>query len=137
MEAILGNPAFWLHTAALVLQLVGAALVTREIWATVKNFEALRQGLQSAESTKEEHRRSIAAKSGKSIGGYGVRFPSHSPQSIESIVQQVGPGAAEERGALRSFVQRQFSSSPVQRWSGVVLVVIGAVVGYIANVAGL
>lgn len=137
---MLSNPVFWLHTVALVLQLVGAALVIREIRATVKNFETFRHDLEGAEETKEAHRKQVEKVSGASIPGYGggrIKLPTHSPETIEGLVQQVGPGAAQERTALRDFVQRQFAGSPAQRWSGAVLVVVGAIVGYAANTAGL
>lgn len=140
MGSLLTNLVFWLHSAALLLQLFGALLVVLEIRSTLSNFGDFRDALSKAEEKKDEHREALNKESGGYVPGFGggyIRKPVFSPEVIEGAVQQAGPGAAMERQALRDFVARQFTESPLRRWLGVGLVVIGSLVGYAANIVGL
>lgn len=53
------------------------------------------------------------------------------------MLEQVGPGAATERKALRDFLEDEFDGSASRAVFGVGLLFLGIVVGYIANMLGV
>ena len=137
---MLSTLPFWLHTVALALQLIGAVLVIREVRSTVATFTRFRASLADAEQAKEDHREHIRKNSGRQVPGFNggkISLPVIQPEAAEALVEQAGPGAAKERQAIQKFVEEQFHGTGWSRWAGVTLVIIGAVVGYGANVSGL
>ena len=130
---------FTLHTLAFVAQIAGGVLVVREAISTLRNVASLRSKLGDAEVIKEQHRAALKKEPG-SIPGFGggrINIPRIAPQAHEGLVQQLGPGAAAERTALREFLETQFSADSRRTWSGVALLVVGIILGYIANMLGV
>lgn len=60
-------------------------------------------------------------------------MPQYSDKMIERLVEQVGPGSAAERGALRRFLEGQFFGDSKFSWTGVAILLVGVVAGYIGN----
>lgn len=124
-----------LHSVAFLAQLAGGYLVAHEAVTTLCNVRALRDGLNAAESAKEEHLASLR-KIPDSVPGFGggrISLPRIPVQAHEGIVEQLGPGAAAERTALRKFLEGQFPGDRKFVWLGVGLLVGGIVAGYVAN----
>ena len=99
-----------LHSLAFFAQVAGGYLVVRETVTTLRNVHALRDGLKAAETAKQEHRESLRKipTSVPGIGGGRISLPTISAEAREGIVEQLGPGAAAERAALRKFLEGQF-----------------------------
>lgn len=124
-----------LHSLAFVAQIIGGALVVTETVTTLRNVRALRTGLIAAEATKQEHRESFKQipTSIPGVGGGRISLPRVSAEMQDRIVEQVGPGAAAERTALRKFLEGQFPGDRRWVWLGVGLLFAGIVLGYVAN----
>lgn len=124
-----------LHSLAFFAQVVGGYLVVRETVTTLRNVRALRDSLKAAETAKQEHRESLRKipTSVPGIGGGRISLPTISAEAREGIVEQLGPGAAAERAALRKFLEGQFPGDRKFAWLGVGLLVGGIFAGYIAN----
>lgn len=125
-----------LHTVAFSAQLAGGYLVVREAVTTLRNVRALRDDLKAAERVKEEHRASLR-KIPASVPGFGggrISLPRIPAQAHEGIVEQLGPGAADERTALRKFLEGQFPGDREYIWLGVALLLGGIAAGYVANI---
>ena len=128
-----------LHTVAFIAQLAGGYLVVGEAVTTLRNVRALRYDLNAAEKVKEEHRASLR-KIPASVPGYcggRISLPRIPTQAHEGIVEQLGPGAAAERAALRKFLEGQFPGDRKHVWLGVGLLVGGIVAAYVANMLGV
>ena len=101
-----------LHTLAFIAQIAGGVLVVSEAVRTLRNVRSLRSDLADAEAIKDQHRTALKKDPG-SIPGFGggrINLPRIAPQAHEGLVQQLGPGAAAERTALRDFLEAQFLS---------------------------
>lgn len=124
-----------LHSLAFVAQIIGGALVVTETVTTLRNVRALRTGLIAAEAAKQEHRESFSRvpTSVPGFGGGRISLPRVSAEMQEQLVEQVGPGAAAERAALRQFLEGQFPGDRRWVWLGVGLLLAGIVLGYVAN----
>lgn len=125
---------FWLHTAALLLQLAGAYLVIKDVRKAGATLTTLRKDLAEAAETDRQHRDYLEKQFGKSILGNPIP---KIPGLLEAIPNQVGPGAAQERKAIRKFIEDQFTEPQIRRWIGPTLLIAGAIVGYLANITGL
>lgn len=66
-----------------------------------------------------------------------IQLPVINPAAHEGLVQQVGPGAAAERKALRDFLEKQFPGNGRLTWVGVGLLLAGITVGYVANMLAI
>lgn len=128
-----------LHSLAFVAQIAGGLLVITETVATLRNIRSLRDGLAAAEGIKQQHRDALKRHPTSIPGiGYGqIQLPRLAPEAQEGMVQQVGPGAAAERTALREFLEGQFPGDRRRAWLGVWLLLGGIVVGYVANMIGV
>mgnify|MGYP001354322049 FL=1 len=130
---------YTLHSFAFVAQIAGGVLVVNEAVRTLWNVQLLRSDLADAETIKDQHRAALKQDPG-SIPGFGggrINLPRIASQAHEGLVQQLGPGAAAERTALRQFLEAQFSADGRRTWAGVALLVVGIVVGYFANMLGV
>ncbi|MFZ2560759.1 hypothetical protein ACTXJM_11245 [Corynebacterium variabile] len=121
-----------LHSVALLFQLVGACLVIREIRSAGLSFSRLRSQLGEAECLKEKQRADIRRAGGATCSP----APGHRVDAAPRIADMIGPGATLENQAVRDFVQSERPRSWIQKWLGVTLVIMGAVVAYAANVLG-
>lgn len=121
-----------LHSVALLFQLLGACLVIREIRSVGLSLSRLRSQLGEAESLKAKQRDDIRRASGATY----TPVPGHRVDAAPKIADMIGPGATMENQAVRDFVQSERPRSWIQKWLGVTLVVVGAVVAYAANVLG-
>ncbi|MFD4182785.1 hypothetical protein, partial [Rhodococcus sp. NPDC058514] len=77
-----------------------------------------------------------AGLSGRSVpvfGGGSIRLPTIVPAAREALADQIGPSSKIERQALTEFVQAQFAISKARTWSGIGLLVVGVITGYLAN----
>ncbi|PZT98797.1 MAG: hypothetical protein DI630_18665 [Gordonia sp. (in: high G+C Gram-positive bacteria)] len=129
-----------LHTLAFLAQIAGGVLVVREAHQTLRNIRSLKAGLDGAEGQKDIHRNALQSQTPQSVPGLGggrINLPRINPAAIEGLVQQVGPGAAAERKALRDFLEGQFSGDGRATWLGVGLLFLGIVIGYVANLVGV
>lgn len=124
-----------LHSLAFVAQIIGGALVVIETATTLRNVRSLRTDLIAAEAAKQDHRESFSRvpTSVPGFGGGRISLPRVSVEMQEQLVEQVGPGAAAERAALRKFLEGQFPGDRRWVWLGVGLLLAGIVFGYVAN----
>lgn len=128
-----------LHSAAFLAQISGGVLVVAETVSTLRNVRSLRDGLTKAEAVKQQHRDALKRQptSMSGFGGGRISLPQITAEAQEGMVQQVGPGAAAERKALRDFLQGQFPGDRKRAWLGVLLLLGGVVVGFVANMLGV
>lgn len=118
-----------LHSLAFVAQIIGGALVVIETATTLRNVRSLRTDLIAAEAAKQDHRESFSRvpTSVPGFGGGRISLPRVSVEMQEQLVEQVGPGAAAERAALRKFLEGQFPGDRRWVWLGVGLLLAGIV----------
>ncbi|MEX6462772.1 hypothetical protein AB6N35_00125 [Dietzia cinnamea] len=124
-----------LHSAAFAAQLGGGGLVVYETTGTLRNVRSLRNGLIAAEQKKQDHLTSLEQirTSMPGFGGGRISLPRVTPETRERLVEQVGPGAVAERAALRQFLEGQFPGDRKWVWLGVFVLLLGIVLGYVAN----
>ena len=131
---------YCLHTAAFLAQIAGAVLVINEARQTLTNIQVLKSGLDVAETEKDKHQQALKSQRPQSIPGFNggtIQLPVINPDAHEGLVQQVGPGAAAERKALRDFLEMQFPGNGRLTWVGVGLLLAGITVGYVANMLAI
>ncbi|MGC4964080.1 hypothetical protein [Gordonia sp. DT101] len=128
-----------LNTAALVLQLVGAALVALDVKQSQDNTTHFKEALDHADETRRNHIADLDRPPGSIASPFGgsIRLPQIAQSARGQLADQLGPSAMEERKALTAFVRAQYEVSKPRRWIGVVLLVVGIAAGYAGNMIAL
>lgn len=128
--------AYALNTIAVLLQLVGALLVALDIRDAQRNTAKFKHDLDNAEVIRQEHIESLdkpfAVIPGDWMAGRKRREIKYPEEYRETIANQLGPAAAEQREALIAYVNAQNERSGTRLWLGVGLVVAGALIAYAA-----
>ncbi|EHI13415.1 hypothetical protein KEK_09537 [Mycolicibacterium thermoresistibile ATCC 19527] len=124
--------AILLFAFALGMQLAGAVLVILDVWQTIRNTRRLKMDLAAAEGAVQEHHRSM-------IEGPPLARALHQAmgQDADRALRQMGPAGQMERQALVRHLNAQSEISDFRRWGGVAILVLGVVVGFVANVVAL
>lgn len=132
---------YLLHSLAALLQVGGGLLVVRDARFTLHNIRGLKAGLETAQAKKDDHRKELESMShGRSVPsplGGTISLPGVNPAVHDALIEQLGPGAAAERQALRDFLTAQFSERHGGTVWGVILLFAGIALGWIANMIGV
>lgn len=133
---------YTLHSLATLAQLVGGGIVFWEARTTLKNITTLKEDLEEAEEKKKVHRqylqKQFAPKGSSNPWKSSVpRQPTLPVETIDHFVEGLGPGGYKTQQALRTFLTNQFPNKQRYTWVGVVLLFVGIIVGWLANMLGI
>lgn len=127
---------YTLNIVALLLQLLGAALVALDVKQAQDNTTRFKRALDDAARTRHDHISNMGrspTRRRSPLGG-SIQMPKLPSEARAQIADQLGPSAMEERKALTEFVSNQYEISKTRRWAGVLLLVLGFTVGFTANI---
>jgi hypothetical protein len=130
--------ALILYTAGFLLQLLGAVGVIQEALTSRSNMRVFRGELDEAEQEAERHRQ-LQKEIRDKPRDYGLdRIMEKLVDSVgEAAIDRISKAQAMQRRAVVKYVRAQDDISGRRRWTAVLLLVLGVVVGFVGNLVAL